>query len=143
VGYDVDAGAPNDVWVAADAVYPNSQNTPGLLLHWDGSSWEDVTPSSGPGTVVHIQSVDVAGPPDVWVGGSTFDTAARTSSPLVAHYDGSSWTLVPVSGPKPGAQAVVRSVRMVGDEMWALGYSRLEDVGAGGNDLPPFVTVCS
>ena len=142
VGYAVSASGPNDVWVAADAVFPSFDTTPGILLHYDGSTWSRVSlPSEGDGAL-HVQSVDAAAPDDVWVAGSAIDTGSRRIAPVVEHFDGTGWTSVPVTGPEAGAQALVRSVSVIGNEVWAVGYSRLARTPDDGNSLPPFVSVC-
>jgi hypothetical protein len=137
VAYEADAvaaGGPHDVWVAADAIFPDFETTPGLVLHWDGSSWSQATLASPPGTVLHIESVEVGGPNDVWAAGSAFDPASERSIPVIEHFDGAAWTMVPLSGGKPDAQGRVRSIRIIGDEVWVVGFTALHD--------PPFVSVC-
>ncbi len=133
-GSEVAAGGPEDVWVAADAIFPDFETTPGLVLHWDGSSWSQATLASPPGMVLHIESVEVASPHDVWAAGSAFDPASERSIPVIEHFDGAAWTMVPLSGGKPDAQGRVRSIRIIGDEVWGVGFTALHD--------PPFVSVC-
>jgi hypothetical protein len=142
VGQAVSASGSDDVWVAADAVLPNPDQTPGLLLHFDGSGWRTVSIPAAPGTAVHLSSVDAAAQGDVWIGGRSYDLQTHRSAPFIQHFDGTNWVSVPVAGSEPGAEAAVRSVRVVGDEVWAVGYSRLDGSADAANSLVPFVSVC-
>ncbi|MFL5796486.1 MAG: hypothetical protein ACJ77A_00950 [Actinomycetota bacterium] len=137
-GWSVAAGGPDDVWVAAEAIFPSYENTPGLVLHWDGSIWRPATLVSAPGTVLHIHSIDVGGHDDAWAAGSAFDPSSKQQSPVIEHFDGTGWAMVPVVGQEPGAPARIASVRIIGDEIWAVGTTGL----GSALEHPPFVSVC-
>jgi hypothetical protein len=78
---------PNDVWAVGGSnsggTGPAEPDSTGRAIHWDGSSWQDEydLPSS-----VWLRSVWESGPADVWV---------TTEGNELAHFDGSSWSLVP------------------------------------------------
>jgi hypothetical protein len=57
---------------------------------------------------------------------------------VIEHFDGIGWAMAPVTGPDPGPPARIALVRIIGDEVWAMGTAGL------GNTLehPPFVSVC-
>jgi hypothetical protein len=134
VGYGVAADGPDDVWVAADAVVPDRDATPGVLLHWDGSTWSDAPLVAPPGTSLHLQAVDSTGPDDVWAAGSAFAVGSERSIPMIEHFDGTSWIEVPLGGPGRDRMGRVRSIRVIGGEVWTVGFTAL--------DQPPFVSVC-
>jgi hypothetical protein len=137
VAYGVAATGPDDVWVVAQATGGGSETTPGLVLHWDGSTWSRATPASEPGTVLRVQTVDAAGPDDVWIGGAAVDASSGVERPVVEHFDGGAWTVVPLVERDGGSSTVV-SVRVIGSEVWAV-----EVAGLGrALEHPPSVSVC-
>jgi hypothetical protein len=134
VGRSVVAGGPDDVWVAADAAGSDALTTAGLVLHWDGSTWTPAELPSLKGSVIHIESVDERSPNDVWSAGSAFDPRSQRSVAVVEHFDGTGWRAIPFAGRPPGSEGRVVSIRAIGDEIWAVGFSSVHD--------PPFVSVC-
>jgi hypothetical protein len=133
VGQSVSATGPDDVWMVADATGPDGQGTPGLVLRRKGSTWSDVTPPAPQGAVLHVTSLDAARPDDVWAAGSVFDSDSEESAPVIEHFDGAVWTVLPAGLP-PATAGLVRSVRVIDGEVWEVGFSSLHD--------QPFVSVC-
>jgi hypothetical protein len=72
---DIWASGPRDIFVVGDRY----QSGPGLILHYDGSTWSQMT---------HSFQTDIKGV----FGLSSTNVYAVTSDGLVIHYDGSSWT---------------------------------------------------
>lgn len=87
--------APNDIWAvgaASDLDYmpaPHSQ-----IQHWNGSTWQSI-PGPSPGDNHTLNAVVAIAPNDVWAGGDYFDGSYHG---LALHYDGTSWTQVPIPG---------------------------------------------
>jgi hypothetical protein len=75
---------PNDVWLVSS---PSAGATNGLTLHWDGTSWAQVTsnPVQGVGGGRGVWGSSAS---DIWIGGS----------PLT-HWDGTTWTPQAASAP--------------------------------------------
>lgn len=83
----------NDVW--AVGYTDPSQDT--LIQHWNGTQWS-VVPSPNNGTYSNkLYGITVVAANDIWAVGSYYDTAIYKTRPLTLHYDGSTWTIVPVS----------------------------------------------
>ena len=133
VGTGVSASGPDDVWVAADAAGQDAQSTSGLVLRWDGTGWSDMTAPDPRGVVLHVTALDVSAPNDVWAVGQAFEPASGTATPVVEHFDGVEWTSQPI-GQAPETPGLVRSIRVIDGEVWAIGFSSLHD--------RPFVSVC-
>jgi len=101
----VTAAGPNDVWAVGFSKGEESQTsgTAGntLIEHWNGARWSVVpspNPASTDGNALWGVSAVSAG--DVWaVGnvGGVLDTFTSTT-PLVAHWDGTTWTQVSAPG---------------------------------------------
>lgn len=98
--WDVEAIAPSDVWAVGEYTYAGTGRTMyTLILHWDGSTWQQYPPLSvGSGVDARLISVTALAPDDVWVVGSRFPFGHARA--LSAHWDGSAWTIVPT--PNPG-----------------------------------------
>lgn len=98
--------SPTDTWVVGYA-YP-SDDGPGLVLHFDGETWERQSTGAPDGfSTIWASSADNA-----WVAGS---------SGLLYHYDGASWLQVESSTP----YGINRMAGASPDDIWALGTGLL------------------
>lgn len=100
---DVVANGPNNVWALG-----NAADVGVVVMHWNGSQWStiDSPPNSG-------GSMAAVGPDDLWISGWNG----------YWHWDGTTWTEVPVS--VPGAAYSIRSGEMaiVGEcDIWCAGF---------------------
>jgi hypothetical protein len=100
---DLAAISANDVWLVGANIF----------MHWNGLTWTTYTPPTG-GPIVGI---DGAAANDVWAVTSTYYSDA-------IHWDGTSWTLVPVPWP-PYPDVAWRNFADVtvlpGGEAWIVG----------------------
>jgi hypothetical protein len=124
----VTAAAPNDVWAAGFYRGPDSpeSGTAGrtLIAHWNGTRWSIVPgpdPASTNGNA--LWGVTAVSASNVWaVGkvGGVLDTYPSTT-PLVAHWDGSTWTQVSAPGSgglfSVAAEPGGAGISAVGDEV--------------------------
>jgi hypothetical protein len=105
--------APNDVWAVGARIIDNGQflDWSTLIEHWDGSKW---TAFYLPGEF--MSGVAAVAPDDVWAVGTD------GAQPLILHYDGETWTVVPA--PSPGLASRLSSVLALGaNDLWAAGQS--------------------
>jgi len=106
--------AADDVWAVG---YRTVDGLPQPLAErWDGESWRAVKTPVFDGVEATFNDVVVRGRDDVWVIGT------KGRGTLIAHWDGSSWTLVP--GVEPGQ--FVTSIAAATEEpgtgcLWAVG----------------------
>jgi hypothetical protein len=89
----VSGTSPSDVWAVgfrreSDAVLPQA-----LIEHWDGHHWNLVADAQT-GTVAQLSTVAALSPQDVWAAGTTGSGDSLT--PLVEHFNGQQWAVVPV-----------------------------------------------
>ena len=105
-----EAAGPSASWI-------RWKRTQQLILEWDGSSWTPMeVPSFGPG---RIRSISVLAADDIWAVGT--ESAGDGPEPLILHYDGANWTVIP---PMPNAPdwAWLDEVVAIGpDDVWAVG----------------------
>lgn len=108
----VSAVSSTDVWaLGSDGSSPSGDGR-ALILHWDGSSWQQI-PGPG-GSAVHFSAVSADSASDAWAVGTT------SARPLIVHWDGSNWTTVTVPG---GATAIVGVSALSPRDVWVAGYS--------------------
>src|SRR5262249_53612193 len=118
----IEASSPTDVWVVGV-----SRHLP-LVEHWDGQRWSVVrSPRIGAKSWGSLADVAPVAPGDVWVGGFVGEPSPRGPSrvrALLAHWDGSSWTVVPLANfaePISDFDVGVESLLAIStDDVWAI-----------------------
>jgi len=112
-----------DVW----AVGTNGNGSQPITIHWNGSGWTTVV--SPPTTDYNPDLLGVAGvsPNDVWaVGGNPALGCSGTSTPLIEHWDGSTWSIVTSQAfldlkPTPQTAFLDAVVAISATDVWAVG----------------------
>ncbi len=84
---DLAAISRHDIWAVLE--YPKDRISSTALAHWDGHSWTIVRPYPA-GDFVTLLGVSARQRDDVWAVGGT------PTAPVTYHYDGVSWTQIPV-----------------------------------------------
>lgn len=118
--FDVSAVSPSDVWAVGNG-WTDSQQP--LIDHWTGAGWQSVTPPSRPDLQYSITGVDAVSARDVWVvgNGEALPAPGYTALAVVAHYDGTAWSLAPA--PTPAGYAALSDVDMLSArDGWAVGW---------------------
>jgi len=81
-----------------------------LIEHWNGSAWSivpspDVAASNGEPAWDLLTAISGDSPDDIWAVGTTEwdvgDNGLTPSEPLVEHWNGSLWSIVPAAAPVP------------------------------------------
>ena len=111
----VSAVSASSIWaVGADDLGP--QSTSGLILHWDGSGWTQMTPQvTVPGNSV-LTAVTAVSASDVWAAGEASGQA------LLEHYDGTSWTQRTVPIPTGATNSQIEGMAATSaSDVWAAG----------------------
>jgi photosystem II stability/assembly factor-like uncharacterized protein len=116
--YDIFMLSSNDGWAVGD----------GIVLHWDGTAWSEVNPTSGSWGKVY--SIYMLSPEEGWAVGDTG---------RVWHWDGSTWSLTTISSGMAEQGFMLypdlKSVFMLSsNEGWAVGS---EDTSVGGGYYEP------
>ncbi|HKD93881.1 MAG TPA: hypothetical protein VKB43_04135, partial [Gaiellaceae bacterium] len=118
----VAARSARDVW--AMGAYAGRTGGYRLLAeHWQGNSWQTVRmplPPTPAQDVPELTSIAPLSAGDVWASGSYLDGDFLVAQPLVAHWNGSAWTLVPT--PKVGIDSWLPGIAAVSaNDVWAVG----------------------
>jgi hypothetical protein len=88
-----------------------------LLAHWDGAAWRRWTL---PDSARHAQLYDLAATSrtDVWAVGES-----RRGLPRVLHFDGSSWSVVPIGRPTGGGLSGLQAIAATSpSDAWSVGW---------------------
>uniref|UniRef100_A0AAU2JWA5 Secreted protein n=1 Tax=Streptomyces sp. NBC_00049 TaxID=2903617 RepID=A0AAU2JWA5_9ACTN len=115
--WGITAIAPDDVWAAGAIGTPEGLRP--LLLHYDGTSWTRQSAPELDSLSAEFTAMASNGPNDVWAVGRVERGADRSDHGLVAHFDGTRWSVVdaPVGQGRLYGVSVARdTVAVVGDE---------------------------
>jgi hypothetical protein len=104
----IDASSPDNVWAVGRAFIGDNGGQQALVLHWDGSSWEEIGRPDFPLTDVAVVSAK-----DVWGIGGDIDQAK------IFHWDGTRWSEMAHQDP-PGASFAGIDAQSTND-VWVVG----------------------
>ncbi len=133
--HGVSGVSSSDLWAVGYYVPTDGAHGRTLTLHWDGSSWSQVS-SPNIGTLDNtVTSVWAVAPDAVWAVGWSINANGSTTSTLVLFWDGTSWSSLPSAS--PGYYNSLFSVTATtADDMWAVG-----EVGAGDGSPSRNITI--
>jgi hypothetical protein len=130
--FAVAAVSDTDVWAVGSylyyprprgGVYPTHGGRP-LIEHWDGRTWQ-FTPNAP--IFGSLESIAVVSADNVWAVGSQLripgDGSGEYLVPLIEHWDGRSWHLVP-SKPGPRDRELDGVAAVSARDVWAVGRQR-------------------
>jgi hypothetical protein len=118
----VHALSATDVWAVGDEVAGASEYS-GLVLHWTGGRWQQVTLPALPGAMFNAVTADPSGA--VWVAGDQCQTGGSGCRPLAMRYSLGSWQVVT---PAAGATEFTAIVAPAADDVWFVGYAETFDL---------------
>lgn len=113
------AAGSADVWTVG--VYFAHSFPRSLIEHWTGHGWQ-IVPSPRPAGAAQYQlnGIDVVTPRDIWAAGS-WTTSRLTPIPLVEHWDGKSWHLVPVPQVSSAGAGLSSVAALSESDVWVAG----------------------
>jgi hypothetical protein len=108
-----------------------------LVEHWDGTTWSIIpTPNPAGADVTYLTGVAAISPTDVWAVGYTQGGQGVIQAPLIEHFDGQSWTIVPSPYPQQSQFNALYGVTAISaNDVWAVGYENLNSQGKNGQAL--------
>jgi hypothetical protein len=121
----VDARTSTDAWAVGNFLGPNDDDGQVMLAeHWNGSAWSQVPTPNIMRSDEKLNAVSAAAANDVWAVGSVNQTGFKHTDPLAAHWDGTSWTIVPTPATTGGSKSILFGVaNLGGGNAWAVGRS--------------------
>ena len=129
LGEGLTAIASNDVWAVGNFAPASSVAERTLTEHWDGHSWKIVpSPNMGhTGSSNVLRGLSAVSSTSVWACGQTEDNSVPIIENLIEHWDGTRWTISPVS-PGHGFAALIAMFAFPDGSVYAAGA----DVDGGG-----------
>jgi hypothetical protein len=132
-----------DAW-AVGTYTPTSPTTATLILHWNGSTWQQV-PSPSPGRAYYphasLWGVSARSSTDAWAVGDDLTDIHDDDGTIALHWDGNSWSVV--ATPNPSTSNVLRAVAVTsGTNAWAVGFA-CPSGGDCGNPVEPITVPTS
>lgn len=114
----------SDAWAVGSTWDDQTKTMRTLIEHWDGRSWQRI-PSPNDADLYwdsELAAVTAHSPGDVWaVGYASLEERAR---PLIEHWDGHTWQLVPSPFPRQAAGSELSGVvALSASDAWAVGSS--------------------
>src|SRR3989442_11334297 len=127
--YGVDAVSSDDVWMVGNYTRSDFTVQP-LTEHWDGRAWKIVQAEELTyGGVLY--KVSVVSSTDVWAVGYQGTSNAFVFQPLIEHWDGTAWSVVPAAPPPSGTNNQLYGVGVVSPtDVWAVGVYSTPKPGA-------------
>ncbi len=117
----VSADAANDAW-AVGTILASGGVTDTLILHWNGSSWSQVSSPTPVNSYLNLAGVTAISPSDAWAVGTYYNNTTNTYDTLTLRWNGSKWSKV--SSPNPDATGENRLNAVSADgagDVWAVG----------------------
>ena len=113
-----------DAWAVGSTWDDLTQTMQTLIEHWDGHSWQRLSsPNDADAYWSELAAVTAHSPTDVWAVGDT--KRFGSERPLIEHWDGHAWQLVP--SPFPPQMTVSQLsgvVALSASDAWAVGSSQ-------------------
>jgi hypothetical protein len=113
------AVAATDVWAFGTYDIKSA-----VAEHWDGSSWQQVSMPVPAGTdEVELESAAANSAADVWVVGTRAGSGTHDGyRPLIEHWNGTAWKVVPSPSPPRGPAQLLGVAALSPANAWAVGW---------------------
>jgi hypothetical protein len=116
------SAAGNDVWLAGNYIPKGSPTLQPLYMRWNGSHWRHIKEAPGLTYGGIILSIDVRTSTDAWAVGYGGTVVPDINGPLIEHWDGTAWSVVPSPQPQGGSSALTEVSAVSATDAWAVGY---------------------
>lgn len=113
----------DDVWAVGSSYRGGDQNSI-LVEHWDGKRWAVIKSPTPAGAYQHLWGVTSITADDVWAVGSYDNIDALghlAQQPLIEHWNGAAWSIVPSPQLRSGANMLVGVTVTTTNNVWAVG----------------------
>jgi hypothetical protein len=137
----VDVVTPSDIWAVGHQGAPNQGSSTGqapLIEHWNGSTWSVVSALAPPGTVAsELWGVSADSDTDAWAVGEQKTTPSAAPTPLIEHWNGTTWTIVSLTSDADTLDGLWGVYAASPQDVWAIegGASAPDDQVVGGGLL--------
>jgi hypothetical protein len=117
----VTATSANNVW--AVGAYSSSEGSSQTLIEkWNSKSWKLISSPNPSSAYNELYGVGAVSSNDIWAVGITGPNNSGITTPLIEHWDGSNWNVVPGAGPGGGGDYLTAIAVNAANDIWAVGY---------------------
>jgi hypothetical protein len=117
--WSVGGAATDDVWAFGGTATDDYRDHLPLALHWDGTGWTRVPMELPRGRDSAFDGFALA-TDDVWAVGSRWLPRSDVLAPIIEHWDGDAWSIVP-SPRLDSTYQYLSAVDGTTDDLWAVG----------------------
>jgi hypothetical protein len=108
-----------ETWAVGSHNVPGSLAFSTLTERWNGSSWSIVPSPDTASFENHLMDVDGVAANDLWAVGHTRNGDYSVAAPLILHWNGSAWSVVP--SPTGNDATLEGVVALATNDVWAVG----------------------
>ena len=119
---------PKNAWAVGEG------STGGLAEHWNGSTWTVVPLPDSAFTPANGHPISATSARNIWLVGTTLNSSG-TPIPESLHFDGTTWTVVPVALPNATTSALNAVTAISAKNVWAAGEDNANEAATGGSTL--------
>src|SRR5947209_6959085 len=119
--YGVAAISAQDAWAVGNYFSGTQGAEETLIDHWNGTKWSvasNPNPSSSENGLNGVTAISAS---NVWAVGQYIPNGSGNTEPLIEHWNGSQWAVVPGPSPGAGAAALLSVTASSANSIWAVG----------------------
>lgn len=110
-----------DAWaVGFQGVRGNPQ---ALIIHWNGRAWRQVAAPVLNGFSTNLFRMTAISSTDVWAVGQSINLSSGLPAPLVEHWNGTAWKIIPIPNPGTFGSVVDAVSGTAANDVWVAGGS--------------------
>ncbi|MBV9258940.1 MAG: hypothetical protein JO215_13080 [Ktedonobacteraceae bacterium] len=117
----VSAVTNNDIWAVGFSMNTTKLTDQPLIEHWDGNNWL-IVPYPTTIKAGGLSAITALGADDIWAVGSTYSASGTSSKPLILHWDGNNWQVIPGAS-TTGNSSLLSVTAVNANDIWAVGTS--------------------
>ena len=88
-----------------------------------GANWIVIPSPNGPLEVNQLHGVSALSENDVWAVGVSYNAERTLASPLIEHWNGAQWSVVPSPNPSVTINVLEAVAAVAPNDVWAVGFS--------------------
>lgn len=118
------ADGPTTAWaVGSYTAAGQSRQVESVILRWNGTRWSRVaTPNPASDGVIRLAAVTATSPNDAWAVGQDASRGWTARRPIALHWDGKTWTQVPLDAADSRALEFTDVAALSATEAYFVGY---------------------
>ena len=117
----ITAVSGSDAWAVGYGQNTATSLNQTLILHWNGTAWATATSPHVASLGTELTGVTAISATDAWAVGQ-YGNPSDFDSPLILHWNGSTWARVAVSAPRAKTETLLGVTATSATSAWTVGY---------------------